>query len=76
MIKHYSNPSGARQPMDLQSLSTLVKYGSEVLLGYLPKKTSDLATRAAKPVREMPNRTIAAEKVVNELQMMVTVIPC
>ena len=58
--------------MDLQSLSTLVKYGSEVLLGYLPKKTSDLAVRAAKPVREMPNRTIAAEKIVNELQMMVT----
>lgn len=58
--------------MDLQGLSTLVKYGSEILMGYVPKRVSDLATKAGKPVEEMPSKLIAAAKVANELKQLVT----
>ena len=66
-----SNVSNARQPMDLQGVSTFVKYGSEVLMGFTSKKVCDLAAKAGRPVESMPSKTIALTKVVNELKMMV-----
>ena len=56
--------------MDLQSLGTLVKYGSEVLFGYVPRKLADLASKAGQKVEEMPVKLIAAVKVATELRTM------
>ena len=40
--------SGAKQPMDLSSLTIFVKYGSELLFGKLPRKTMELLKSAEK----------------------------
>ena len=61
----------SRQPMDLQSLSTFAKYGSETLAGFVSKKLADLAAKAGKPIEEMPLKVMTAPKVANELKQMV-----
>jgi hypothetical protein len=68
-----SAPAGGRgQPMDLPGLSTFVKYASEVLVGFVPRKLSDLAGKAGKALGDMPTKTIALPRVSNEMKQMIT----
>lgn len=54
-------------PLDLLGLGTLVKYGSEVLFGYQPRKIVDLASRLNKPLPSMPSKQSSSAKVKDEL---------
>lgn len=49
-----------------------MKYGSEVLMGFMSKKVCDLAAKAGRPVESLPSKTIASTKAVNELKMMIS----
>jgi hypothetical protein len=54
--------------VDLLGLGTLVKYGSETLFGYVPKKVSDLAAKLGKKVSDMPLKVLTSDKVQEELR--------
>ena len=56
--------------MDLQGIGTLVKYGSEVVFGYIPKKVVDLAAKTGQPVESMPLKVLTSSKVATELRGM------
>ena len=57
--------------VDIQGLSTFVKYGSEILMGFMPRKLCDLAVKANKSLSEMPIKLIASPKYSNELKASV-----
>lgn len=48
---------------DLMGVSTLVKYGSELLFGYPPRNFPELAARAEKKLEELPVKCLTNSKV-------------
>lgn len=68
------NNSGppAKTVMDIQSLSTFVKYGSEVLMGFIPRKYIDLAAKAEKPIEDIPLKILASARVTEEMKLLIS----
>jgi regulator of nonsense transcripts 2 len=58
-------------PMDLLGLGTFVKYASELLLGYVPRRVMSLARVAMKSSDAIPTKQLASARVSNELRAMV-----
>jgi hypothetical protein len=58
--------------MDIHALGTFAKYGSEVLMGYLPRKLIELAQKAEKPLSEMPLRLLTSMKACNEMRAQIS----
>lgn len=52
----------------MQGLGTLVKYGSETIFGYPPRKLLDLAAKTGKAPESMPVKAIVNGKVGAELR--------
>ncbi len=57
--------------MDIHSLATFAKYGSEVLMGFLPRKLAELAQKAEKPASEMPLKMLTSVKASNEMRTQI-----
>lgn len=58
--------------VDLQGVSTLVKYGSELLFGFLPKQAAELAAKAEKRLEDFPSKLLANTKVQTILRNLLT----
>ena len=58
--------SGTR--VDLQGIGTLVKYGSETIFGYMPKKMSELSSKLGKTASDMPIKALCSVKVQEDLR--------
>lgn len=56
--------------IDLQGLSTFVKYGSEILFGFIPRKLLDLAKKVGKPANELPVKILASAKNSTEMRTL------
>lgn len=54
--------------LDLQGLGTLVKYGSETVFGYVPRKLLDLAVKVGRSPESLPVKTIVNGKTAAELR--------
>lgn len=67
-----NSAAGQKQTMDLQSLGTFVKYGSELLMGYVPRKIADLAANAEQSVKDMPVKRFTAPGAAAEMQALLS----
>lgn len=56
--------------VDLQGLGTMVKYGSEALFAYVPRKMAELASKTGRTTESMPVKAIVLPKVAAELRAM------
>jgi hypothetical protein len=56
--------------MDLQGLSTFVKYGYECLFGYLPRKVVETVTRGGRVMSDIPVKLFVSVKVSGDLKML------
>lgn len=67
-LSHRTEYSGTK--VDLQGIGTMVKYGSEVVFAYLPRKLAELAAKTGKAAESMPVKAIVQPKVAAELRAM------
>ncbi len=57
----------------MQGISTFVKYGSEILCGYPPKKATDIFSRYGKPVpADLPLKVLTNPKIMRDFQDLLT----
>jgi hypothetical protein len=54
--------------MDLQGLSTFVKYGSDVIMGYPSRKLVEMAAKVETPLSEVPVFVLTTPKICKEIQ--------
>lgn len=59
--------------MDLPGLGTFLKYGSECLCGYIPKKVLTIATQAGKNIGKdkIPSKTLLPENISKDMRQLV-----
>eukprot|EP00601_Ochromonadales_sp_CCMP2298_P029516 CAMPEP_0173333230 /NCGR_PEP_ID=MMETSP1144-20121109/4763_1 /TAXON_ID=483371 /ORGANISM="non described non described, Strain CCMP2298" /LENGTH=1288 /DNA_ID=CAMNT_0014278143 /DNA_START=84 /DNA_END=3950 /DNA_ORIENTATION=+ len=60
-----------QKSVDLQGLGTFVKYGSEALMGFVPRRVSEVALKAGKPVEEMPLKLLCSAATATEARELV-----
>ena len=65
-----SNNNKGTGLVDLQGLSTFVKYGSEVLMGFPSRKVLDLAKKIGRPSQELPIKLLASSKNASEMKAL------
>eukprot|EP01038_Epipyxis_sp_PR26KG_P009687 gene9687-13040_t len=58
----------SKQSMDLQGLGTFVKYASEVLIGYIPRKLIDMAAKAEKSEKDIPTKQLSSPQTSSEMK--------
>ena len=57
--------------IDLSSLVTYVKYGAEILMGYVPRRLKMIAKQAGKSEDEIPSKLVVPPTTSNEIRMQV-----
>lgn len=67
-----NNAANAKPTADLQGLTVFVKYGSEYLLGYVPKKIQEIANKAEKSMEELPVKLLASSKHAADMRMLLS----
>lgn len=61
-------PLHSASRLDLQGLGTLVKYGSETVFGYVPRKLLDIAAKTGRSPDSLPVKSIVNGKTASELR--------
>ena len=61
-----------KQSVDLSSLGTLVKYGSEVLFGFIPRKVQYIVRAAGKSTADVPSKLLVDPKLSLEMRELIT----
>ena len=64
--------NSAKNQIDLLGLGTFAKYGSEILLGFIPRQVLSIARIAGKTCEDMPNKLLASTKSNLEMKNLIT----